>query len=149
MGTKQISRKVLLLIRAFFIFLFTYTAVSKFIYLMEFEAQLVRFPLLAPYNHFISITIPAFELTIACLWLFRATTYLAIYSSLVLLSLYTVYILYVLEFSNSIPCSCGGIISSLSWNGHLLMNIYFILLFTLGLYLLKIINKNRHDYHTT
>ncbi|WP_407635810.1 MauE/DoxX family redox-associated membrane protein [Solitalea canadensis] len=40
-----------------------------------------------------------------------------------------------INFSYYIPCSCGGLLSSLSWNEHIAFNIFFIVLIILALYL--------------
>jgi hypothetical protein len=36
--------------------------------------------------------------------------------------LFTGYVYTILQFADHIPCSCGGLISALSWSQHLLFN---------------------------
>jgi uncharacterized membrane protein YphA (DoxX/SURF4 family) len=56
-----------------------------------------------------------------------------LYSSFMLLLVFTVYITSVVKFSDSIPCSCGGVLSSLGWTDHILFNVGFMTLAILGI----------------
>jgi hypothetical protein len=42
--------------------------------------------------------------------------------------LFTGYVIALLTTSTELPCSCGGIIEQLSWQGHLVFNSTLILL---------------------
>jgi hypothetical protein len=48
---------------------------------------------------------------------------------------FTGYIGFMLLSNIELPCSCGGVISSLSWKNHLVFNILFLLLASVGYYL--------------
>jgi len=90
-------------------------------------------PYIAPYAQWISWGIPFLELVIAGLLLFHGYRLIGLYGSLVLMLLFTGYIIAVLQFSNSIPCSCGGVVSALGWKDHILLNISFMILALLGI----------------
>lgn len=47
--------------------------------------------------------------------------------SVILMLIFTLYVaLILLNAFEYIPCSCGGIMESLSWNEHLLVNLLFL-----------------------
>jgi uncharacterized membrane protein YjjP (DUF1212 family) len=51
-------------------------------------------------------------------------------------------------FNKELPCSCGGIISLLSWGGHLVFNSVFILLAFAGVMLEKLNRQlNKTDWN--
>jgi hypothetical protein len=122
------------IIAALYIFLFVYTAVSKLITHDQFAAVLSASPLLGSVSVLISWMIPLIELLIAVLLFFPTSRRLGLKMSLYLMLAFTIYIAYMIAFTPKLPCACGGVISSLSWTGHLLFNLLFILLAFLGLY---------------
>ena len=106
--------------------LFIYTAVSKMVNLETFRFRLEKMPYIKTYASSLYLLVPISELVIAALLFFNKYRLLALYASLTLLFFFTAYISVVLNFSDSIPCSCGGVISSLGWTGHILFNILFM-----------------------
>ncbi|WP_127137193.1 MauE/DoxX family redox-associated membrane protein [Flagellimonas oceanensis] len=116
-----------------FTVLFVYTAVSKLMHLDIFEMRLERMPYISPYASLISWVVPFLELVIAGLLWFRRYQIIAFYASFILLGVFTIYIIIVLRYSESIPCSCGGVISALGWKDHILLNISFMFLALLGI----------------
>ncbi|MDX1365731.1 MAG: hypothetical protein R3243_16110, partial [Arenibacter latericius] len=50
-----------------------------------------------------------------------------------LMILFVGYTVAVLFFAPTLPCSCGGIISLLSWEQHLVFNLVFLLLSIVGI----------------
>jgi uncharacterized membrane protein YphA (DoxX/SURF4 family) len=47
---------------------------------------------------------------------------LGLYLSLILMSAFTTYIFIILNYSDFVPCSCGGILKKLGWTEHLIFN---------------------------
>lgn len=111
-----------------YILLFVYTGTSKLMHLGVFELRLERMPYIAPYAQVISWGVPFLELVIAGLLLIPKFRILGLYTSLFLLVIFTIYIIAVLQFSDHIPCSCGGVISAFRWDDHILFNVIFITL---------------------
>src|SRR5690606_248963 len=72
--------------------------------------------------------IPFLELSIALLIAWRRTRLIGLYGALGLMLLFTGYTAAILLLAPYIPCSCGGVISLLSWEQHLVFNIVFLLL---------------------
>jgi len=123
------------IISILFIILFTYAAISKLLDHESFTLLLAQSPFLDVYANLLSWLIPVIELMIAVLFFFPKLSLEALWSSLFLMVIFTAYIIIVLSYSESIPCSCGGIITSLSWNQHLYFNIGFIVLAACGILL--------------
>ncbi|MHA7865006.1 MauE/DoxX family redox-associated membrane protein [Flagellimonas marinaquae] len=133
MSNQGIHSKLVTLFSLLLTLLFAYTAVSKLIELDTFQWRLERIPFIAPYASLISWSVPFLELIIAgLLWLPRYKI-MALYASFMLLGIFTLYIVLVLKFSDSIPCSCGGVISALGWTDHILLNVSFMVLALLGI----------------
>ena len=111
---------------ALFILLFVYTATSKLLGMLAFHNTIAQFPLLQRYSLAISWFIPISELIIAVWLFFPLTRILGLYASLGLMTLFTVYIAFAMVYSSHLPCSCGGVISKMTWKQHLLFNLFFI-----------------------
>lgn len=130
------------LVKALVIFiaiLFIYTAISKLLDIKTFQDALEQ-SILIPDEWIvtISILIPIIELIIA-VCLFWDKTYLyALISATALMFVFTVYIFILFRYSPSTPCTCGGIVSSLSWEYHLALNATLtLLLFTTTFHTMK------------
>jgi len=144
MSFKGIHSKLITLFSLLLTILFVYTAVSKLNHLDLFQWRLERMPYISPYATLISWGVPFLELVIAGLLWFPKYRNMAFYSSFILLGLFTTYIIVVLKYSDSIPCSCGGVISALGWRDHILLNISFMVLALLGI----LWSKKRYNIQT-
>jgi hypothetical protein len=110
------------IIATLLIFLFIYTASSKLLNLGSFKVVFLKQTALKPLAGILSILIPSLELAMALLLFFPYLRRTGLLASAMLMTIFTVYIAYMLLFSSSLPCSCGGAIQSLSWKQHLLFN---------------------------
>lgn len=110
------------------IFLFAYTASSKLIDSKAFATVLEQVPFIGWGAGVIAILLPLAELLIVLLLLFERTRLRGLYASLVLLSLFTVYLMYMVTFVPHLPCSCGGVIGKMSWRQHIVFNMMFVAL---------------------
>lgn len=102
--------------------LFGYTAFQKLLDYDRFRAVLSASPLIATGAGALAPALIAVELVVTLLLIFPRTRLLGLAASLVLLVLFTSYLGYMMLYSTQLPCSCGGVIASLSWQGHLLFN---------------------------
>lgn len=109
------------------IIVFCYAAVSKLSDVPLFRLQMSKSPLLVDYAAMLSWAVPITELVVATLLAFRLTRLPGLYFSLLLMILFTTYIIIILNFSYYIPCSCGGILQGLSWKVHLAFNSFLLL----------------------
>ncbi|WP_344979911.1 MauE/DoxX family redox-associated membrane protein [Compostibacter hankyongensis] len=124
-------------IAAVLILLLVYAAVSKLLDHHLFVAQLHTHPYLKPMAGFISWAVPLSELAVSGLLMLRSTQYAGLWCAAGLLTVFTVYLSMMLLSGKDLPCSCGGIISGLSWRQHLLFNLFFIILAGIGIGLMR------------
>ncbi|MFI2744501.1 MauE/DoxX family redox-associated membrane protein [Zhouia sp. PK063] len=116
------------LISYLLVFLFIYAAVSKLLDYQKFQVQLLKSPLLTPYAHSIAWSIPLIELLVCVLLLLPQLQLLGLYAAYSLMLAFTGYIVIILNYSPYVPCSCGGILSSMGWTTHLVFNLVVTLL---------------------
>lgn len=118
------------------ILLFTYTALSKLTDFNSFKETLRLSPLIGNQNDFLAWILPVAELIIASLLFIPRFRLTGMLSSLLLLLLLTLYLGCLLLFwPGDLPCSCGGVISRMTWKQHVLFNFVFITLNTIGIFL--------------
>ena len=108
--------------------MFVYAAISKLLDFETFTVQLAQSPLLSAYTGVIAWVVPGLEILIAVLLTIPKYRIPALYASFTLMVMFTAYIYIILNFSDFIPCSCGGVLEKLSWTQHLIFNIVFIIL---------------------
>ncbi|WP_338357333.1 MauE/DoxX family redox-associated membrane protein [Yeosuana marina] len=135
MTMRQYHRSFIEIICFLFIFLFSYAATSKLMDFDRFKIQIGQSPLLTVYAGWIAWVIPVVELLIAFLLAVPKYRLAALYGSLGLMSLFTMYIVVTFNFSDYVPCSCGGILGKLGWQEHLVFNVIFIGLAIIGILL--------------
>jgi hypothetical protein len=104
------------------IFVFAYTGSSKLLDSKAFAAVLHEVPMIGWGAGVIALLLPLTELLIALLLLFERTRLMGLYASLVLLLVFTGYLVYMILAVPHLPCSCGGVISKMGWKGHLVFN---------------------------
>lgn len=115
------------------VLLFIYAAISKLIEFDKFKIQIGKSPLLTSFSSVVTVGVPAVEIMLSVLLVINATRMLAFYGSLFLMTLFTAYLIAILNFSYYIPCSCGGILQGLSWKTHIIFNLAFIVLIIWGI----------------
>jgi hypothetical protein len=130
-------------IAAIFIFLFTYTALSKFLDFTNFKKVLHQSPLIGNVSDLIAWALPLTELAAAALLFFPRTRLSGLYTSLALMIMFTIYIGYMIAFTPHLPCSCGGVLKQLTWKQHLWFNMLFTMLAAIAIWLTK--QKPRYE----
>lgn len=137
---KSFIEKIPVLVSLLFILLFVYAAVSKIIDHPKFYNDLRNSIVFGNQvvSEIISWGIPVLELVTALLLAIPKFNKTGLYMALILMVGFTFYIggtLLMTEFGIAeLPCSCGGVISHLSWPQHLLFNIFFVLLGIMAVY---------------
>ena len=116
-----------------FIFLFSYAAISKLLDFNTFKIQLGQSPLLTAFAGWVAWVVPIVELVTALLLAIPKYRLAALYMALSLMSLFTLYIIAILNFSDYVPCSCGGILENMGWQEHLIFNVIFLGLAMIGI----------------
>jgi len=120
-------------------FLFLYSGITKTIGFGLFVNALDKSLFFNDFNtRFIGIFVIAAEFAIPVLLFFESTALYGYLLSFLLLLLFTAYILLMFLLSPFLPCSCGGLIESLSWRQHIFFNLAFM-----AISLLLFFNKNK------
>jgi len=123
------------IISALFILLFVYTASSKLLGYDNFRGTIVKSAFLRPYVDIVAWLVPSIELIVSALLFFPRTRLLGLYGSLGLMIAFTLYVGLLLAFEKNLPCSCGGVISKLTWKEHLIFNSFFTVLAAIAIWL--------------
>lgn len=119
-------------ISVLFVILFLYTGISKLMEYAVFKEQIAESPILKPIAPIIAWALPLVEFLVSIMLIIPRWRLKGLYASFALMIAFTVYIGAIMMFNKELPCSCGGIISLLSWSGHLVFNSLFILLAFIG-----------------
>jgi len=102
----------------FFVILFLYTSLEK---------------LLEPMAGLVAWTLSFIEIGVATLLFIPATRLKGLYASLILMILFTCYLIAILLIDDHLSCTCGGIIENLSPRQHLIFNTATIVLAVIAL----------------
>lgn len=128
------SRELIMDITVYlFIILFMYTAASKLFTVKSFASTLAKSPLIGSLNRGVAWAIPLIEIAISILLIFPKHRKLGMRAALLLMTIFTVYLSYMILAGSKLPCHCGGVISTMSWQQHIWFNTGFIVLAILGL----------------
>jgi hypothetical protein len=110
-----------------FILLFTYTGISKLIDHNAFEVALRSSPV-KNWAELLLWLIPVIEMLTALILLLPSTRTIGFYISFALMVSFSAYIGLMIYSPAGLPCSCGGFLEQLSWNGHLVLNLILAIL---------------------
>jgi hypothetical protein len=116
------------IISASILLLFLYTAVNKLLDYEHFKSVMIMSPLLHPFAGTIAWVLPIGEIGIVLLLLFPKTKLNGLYTAFVAIVIFTLYIIYMIIFTPRLPCSCGGVLKSLTWTQHIYFNLFLLLL---------------------
>jgi hypothetical protein len=109
-------------IAVFFIMLFLYTGSIKLMDMNQFREELTSSPLVGSLAGFIAWALPITEIIIAIVLFIPKWQLKGLYASLILMSLFTGYVITILLIDSHLSCSCGGIIEELSPRQHIFFN---------------------------
>ena len=113
---------------ALLLFLFLYTSINKLLSFQSFRHVLQQSAVTRPFATILAAGIPLVEMVTSVFLFIPRFRKAGLYSSFILLFLFTIYIGLMLAFSSNLPCSCGGVLSFLSWKQHIVFNLFFMLL---------------------
>lgn len=131
---KEYRTPVFLFAVYFFIFLFLYTAADKIANQERFENVLSKSILIGPVSKYISWLVPVTEILIGIILLVPKSQKSGLLLSLLLMSIFTIYLGFMVFSGSQLPCHCGGIISRMTWTQHIWFNIACIVLAALALW---------------
>jgi uncharacterized membrane protein YphA (DoxX/SURF4 family) len=110
-----------------YMILYLYTGISKLMEYSVFKQQLEQVAIVKPVASVVSILIPITEIVVSLFLLLPSFRRIGTYLGVALMIVFTLYIIYILSMEHDLPCSCGGIISLLTWPQHLILNLCFII----------------------
>lgn len=137
------KRTIVDIITYLYVLLFLYAATSKLAEYDKFQLQISKSPIITDYAQMLVWMVPALEIIISIMLLIKRTLMLGLYAAFGLMCLFTVYIYAILNFTDSIPCSCGGVIAKLGWTEHMIFNIVFVTLAIVGILLRSKIEEKK------
>lgn len=119
------------IISILYVVVFAFTGLTKLMEGDRFFNNLNNSPILPDMvwlSYIISWVVPTLEIVIALLIAIPRTRLKGLYSALGLMIAFTIYVVGIVFISPYAPCSCGGIITLLSWPQHLIFNVGLIIL---------------------
>ncbi|TGV03605.1 MauE/DoxX family redox-associated membrane protein [Flavivirga rizhaonensis] len=148
MKTKNILLEIICLL---LVVLFVYAATNKMFDFVNFKRQLGESPLLGDFSNVVAWFIPTIEIIIAFLLVIPKFKAWGLYASLILMSLFTIYLFIILNFvpREDIPCSCGGILNKMGWKAHIYFNLFFVIMAATGIKVHSYQKKHKIIYPTT
>ena len=109
-----------------YVLVYLYASVYKLFDYKFFVAQLELSPLLGGYAGSLAWLVPSSEIIGAMLLLVPKWRRMGMLLCTLIMTLFTIYITYILTFSPMVPCSCGGILATMGWREHLVFNSCFV-----------------------
>ena len=116
-----------------FILLFTYAAASKLLDFTKFRAQLGLSPLLTAFAGWVAWLVPMIEIGISFILFSPRFRLVGFFASFSLMTMFTTYIIVITRFADFVPCSCGGVLQNMSWDQHIIFNLFFIIAGLIGI----------------
>ncbi len=140
------TRKIIIeVICSLLVLLFLYTSLSKWLDFGTFSKEMYNQPFPHSFTPWIIWLLPGMEVLIVLVLLFEKTRLAGLWASFILMMLFTIYTILILaRVFKRIPCTCGGVIKKLTWNQHLVFNLFFV-----GISLVGIILKRKSKAHYT
>ena len=137
------KRSIFKIILFYFIFLFVYTGFSKLMDNQSLLTSLKNAPLFLNtlFANFLSWVVPIVEILLAMMLGFKKTSQTGWLGIMILLIIFTLYTAWIVLVSPYQPCTCGGLMSLLSWKQHLFFNLSSLALAIWGYRLNTIQNK--------
>ncbi|MGJ1436063.1 MauE/DoxX family redox-associated membrane protein [Sphingobacterium siyangense] len=110
-------------------FLYMYTGWAKFMNLSTFIRGNSKIPHLGQYAKLIGYGIPSLEIMLAILLVipvYRIKRF-ALWTSTLLMVVFTVYLSLMVKLAEKKLCHCGGVIESMGWKTHIAFNVIWVI----------------------
>ncbi|MCD0488324.1 hypothetical protein LPB86_08790 [Pedobacter sp. MC2016-14] len=145
----QLSKKILQymvdVISYVFVGLFLYTAIDKLSEIRLFTQFISKLYVLQAAGAYLAWAIPIIEIIICGLLLIPATKTWGLKATAWLILVFTGYLVFIKYNMPVPPCSCGGVLSNLSWNEHIMFNVNLIVIAYAGIVLSGIVKHKNHN----
>jgi hypothetical protein len=117
--------------------LWCFTFVSKIVDFETFNRQIKGAYLLSALGTFLPYFLQCLHLVIIILLINKRLKKYGLLASLNVLTLYTAYLVYVLKFAPSVPCSCIAVLRGMNWTDQLYFNFVALAINITGLIMLS------------
>jgi uncharacterized membrane protein YphA (DoxX/SURF4 family) len=135
-NSKRLSKSLIIdVVSSLFVLLFAYTGISKLITIDGFAFVIGTSHMFGKSFRIIAWAVPLVELLVALSLLINKTRLWGLIASLGLMIIFDLYILYIILYVPNKPCQCGGVISKMTWDQHLVFNAFFTILAAVGAYM--------------
>ncbi|KKO89180.1 hypothetical protein AAW12_23950 [Sphingobacterium sp. Ag1] len=131
------------------IILWAYTFASKIFDFDTFDRQIKGAYLLSRAGSVLPYLLQAVHLVIVVLLVNKKWRWLGLFSSLSVLTLYTAYLIYILKFAPTIPCSCIAVMKGMNWSEQLSFNFIALAINIIGLITFFTLKRAPHGVQTT
>ena len=119
-------------------------SLDKLINFELFRSAMIQQPFSDQLGKYLAFILPTLELAVGLLFILPKMRLLAFSLSSLLMVAFVAYVgLAVLKVWGKIPCGCGLVFHQLGWVAHLWLNIGFLLISLLGLWLELYFHKNQ------
>lgn len=132
MKTKEYVISIIILL---LVVMWVFASFSKFLDFDTFQRQLRGGYITSSAGTLLAYFLPIVQLVIAVLLLTKRWQFIGMSLSLILLIAYTLYIIYILIWAPTIPCSCISIFRGVTWYDQLKINTLLLLINTVGMVL--------------
>lgn len=129
----RIAEKVVTVLSCCFILLFVYAAGSKWKEGDLFLAQVGQSPMLTWWANVVVVLVPSLEVLITIMLMVPKWRLAGLYAFFQMMVMFTAYIFIITRYATYVPCSCGGILSKMTWDIHFVFNIAMIALAVLAI----------------
>jgi hypothetical protein len=138
---EAIKKRFVEIVSYFFILLFCYASISKTMDFENFQIQIAQSPIFSSIAGFISYGVLAVEIIVSLMLIFHRTRTAGLYASFFLMISFSIYIYVILNYSENVPCSCGGILEKMGWRTHLIFNIVAVLFSAVAIFFDSTLNN--------
>jgi hypothetical protein len=142
MQTKKTMTEIIIFL---LILMWVYTFVSKIFDFDTFKRQINGAYLLSRVGFVLPYLLQALHMIIFVMLISKFWRKTGIIASLSLLILYSTYLIYILKFAPSIPCSCIAVMRGMNWNDQLYFNFIAIIINTIGLITFLSLKRAPHN----
>jgi Methylamine utilisation protein MauE len=104
------SKTIIEIISSLLIFLFVYTAISKLLDYTAFKSVLSKSPLIGGFTAVVVLALPITEGLVSVLLFIPRTRLWGLYGSLILMTVFTLYLAFMILFTPSFPCPRDGLL---------------------------------------
>jgi putative oxidoreductase len=140
---KTIKELALFIVILLIVMMWLHASSSKYFDFAGFKRDMHKQPFPTWFSDILIIILPPIEITTAVIVAWQKTRRIGLVVTEVLMSAFTLYIIAIMfNFFPRVPCSCGGIIKSFTWEGHLIFNLFFVAIGITGLLLNKAPENN-------